>query len=242
MRPAVHVACSPRALRAEPVGGEFYQVSAASTRLRDLVDRADAGDLAVLRRLRIARGGPVPVVVDQRPRLRAIDLEALPHRLLAVVVALDQRLAGDVVLALDLRRIELDVVGAARGGVHAAPAHALDDLVVGHVDLEHVVDRARRPPSSLRPAGWCAGSRRTDSPCAQSGCFRRSLTRPMMMSSETSWPASITFFAARPSGVPALTAARSMSPVEICGMPNFSLMKFACVPLPAPGGPEGSSA
>jgi hypothetical protein len=29
--------------------------------------------------------------------------------------------------------------------------------------------------------------------------------------------ASITFLAARPSGVPALTAARSMSPVEICG-------------------------
>ena len=41
----------------------------------------------------------------------------------------------------------------------------------------------------------------------------------MMMSSETSAPLSITFFAARPSGVPAFTAARSMSPVEICGMP-----------------------
>src|SRR5688572_15583439 len=60
----------------------------------------------------------------------------------------------------------------------------------------------------------------------------------MMMSSETRWPASITFFAATPSGVPAFTAARSMSPVEIWGMPNFSRMKFACVPLPAPGGPR----
>ena len=47
----------------------------------------------------------------------------------------------------------------------------------------------------------------------------------MMMSSETSAPLSITFFAARPSGVPAFTAARSMSPVEICGMPNASVMK-----------------
>ncbi len=46
------------------------------------------------------------------------------------------------------------------------------------------------------------------------------------------------FLASRPSGVPALTAARSMSPVEICGMPNFSLMKLAWVPLPAPGGPN----
>src|SRR4051812_7813711 len=59
-----------------------------------------------------------------------------------------------------------------------------------------------------------------------------------MMSSDTSWPPSITFFAATPSGVPAFTAARSMSPVEICGMPNFALMKPACVPLPAPGGPR----
>src|SRR6185436_7151933 len=60
----------------------------------------------------------------------------------------------------------------------------------------------------------------------------------MMMSSEISWPESITFFASLPSGVPAFTAARSMSPVEICGMPNFSRMNCACVPLPAPGGPR----
>jgi len=39
-----------------------------------------------------------------------------------------------------------------------------------------------------------------------------------MTSSDTSWPASMIFLAASPSGVPALTAARSMSPVEICGM------------------------
>src|SRR6185436_7542823 len=60
----------------------------------------------------------------------------------------------------------------------------------------------------------------------------------MMMSSDTSWPASITFFAATPRGVPAFTAARSMSPVEICGMANFSRRNLACVPLPAPGGPS----
>jgi hypothetical protein len=40
-----------------------------------------------------------------------------------------------------------------------------------------------------------------------------------MISSLTREPESITFFASRPRGVPALTAARSMSPVEICGMP-----------------------
>jgi hypothetical protein len=56
-------------------------------------------------------------------------------------------------------------------------------------------------------------------PLAQSGWAMRSFTRPMMMSSLTSAPVSITFLAASPSGVPAFAAARSMSPVEICGMP-----------------------
>jgi hypothetical protein len=45
-------------------------------------------------------------------------------------------------------------------------------------------------------------------------------------------------FAFIPSSLPALIAARSMSPVEICGMPYFLQMKLACVPLPAPGGPN----
>src|SRR3954462_1857172 len=59
-----------------------------------------------------------------------------------------------------------------------------------------------------------------------------------MMSSETSCPASMIFPASIPRGVFAARAARSMSPVEICGMPNFSRMKLAWVPLPAPGGPR----
>src|SRR3990172_5357383 len=51
----------------------------------------------------------------------------------------------------------------------------------------------------------------------------------------------MSFFVFRPSSLPALTAARSMSPVEICGMPYFWVMKPACVPLPAPGGPKNMS-
>ena len=85
--------------------------------------------------------GPLAVVADQRLGLLVIDLKALQDGLFLVVVALDQRLAGDVVLALDLGRIELDVIGAAGGDVHATTAHAGDDLAVRHVDFEHVVDR-----------------------------------------------------------------------------------------------------
>src|SRR4051812_27593394 len=83
----------------------------------DFLDRAAAGDLPVL------RAELALVVVDQRPRLGAVDLEALAHRVLAVVVALHQRLAGEVVAPVALGRIELDVVAAARGRVHAPAAH-----------------------------------------------------------------------------------------------------------------------
>src|SRR6187399_1260429 len=59
-----------------------------------------------------------------------------------------------------------------------------------------------------------------------------------MMSSETRLPESITFLAATPSGVPAAIAARSMSPVDTCGIECACVMKVAWVPLPAPGGPR----
>src|SRR5690242_13842480 len=44
-------------------------------------------------------------------------------------------------------------------------------------------------------------------------------------------------FACLPSSVPWLTLARKMSPVEILGIPRCAEMNWACVPLPAPGGP-----
>jgi hypothetical protein len=44
--------------------------------------------------------------------------------------------------------------------------------------------------------------------------------------------------ASKPNGVPALTAARSMSPVEIWGMSYFLQMNAAWVPFPAPGAPS----
>ena len=55
-------------------------------------------------------------------------------------------------------------------------------------------------------------------PFLQSSFAIRSFTRPKMISSETSLPASITALACLPSSVPALIAALNISPVEICGM------------------------
>src|SRR5438105_21668 len=42
----------------------------------------------------------------------------------------------------------------------------------------------------------------------------------------------------RPSGVAARTASRSSAPVEMCGIPQVRARRTACVPLPAPGGPN----
>jgi hypothetical protein len=49
--------------------------------------------------------------------------------------------AGHVVLAFDLRRVELDVIGAARSQVSTATGHAVDDVAIRHVDFEHEFDR-----------------------------------------------------------------------------------------------------
>jgi hypothetical protein len=106
----------------------------------DLLDLADAGDLHVSGRGLVPGFGPPGVVLDQRLGLFVVDRQALADGLLPVVVALDQGLSGRVVLSLDLGRVEEDVIGAARREVHAAAAHAADDLVVLDVDLHHRVD------------------------------------------------------------------------------------------------------
>src|SRR5689334_4174247 len=91
VRPAVMLSPRKRARILSAKRGE--------SALPDLLDRAEARDFAILRRARLAARGPAPVVVDERARLRAIHLKPLLHRVLAIVVALDQRLAGHVVLA-----------------------------------------------------------------------------------------------------------------------------------------------
>ena len=60
------------------------------------------------------------------------------------------------------------------------------------------------------------------------------------MSSETSWPASITALALRPSSVPRATASRSRSPEDTCGTPYLACRRCACVPLPEPGAPSNT--
>src|SRR6185312_8992051 len=74
-----------------------------------------------------------------------------------------------------------------------------------------------------------------------SASVMRSSSMPSTMSSETSLPDSMTALALRPSGVPAFTAARRRSPVEMCGTLSSAFSIAAWVPLPEPGAPSKTS-
>src|SRR5262249_47935699 len=78
-------------------------------------------------------------------------------------------------------------------------------------------------------------------PFLASGWSMRSETMATTTSSGTSSPRSMMSLARSPTGVAALTAARSMSPVESWTIPCLSTSRCACVPFPAPGGPSRMS-
>src|SRR5580658_1474156 len=64
--------------------------------------------------------------------------------------------------------------------------------------------------------------------------------RSMTVASGTSAPAAIRSTSSAGS-LPAALAARSMSPVEICGIFHWAQTRFACVPLPEAGGPTNTT-
>src|SRR5450432_2710210 len=105
------------------------------------VDTPQSIDLAIFGRTWITCRRPFGVVVDEWLLLRMINGQSIQHRRLLIIDTLDQVLSSDVILARYFRRIELDVIRAARSHMNAPTAHALDDRTVGYVDLQHVVDR-----------------------------------------------------------------------------------------------------
>src|SRR5919112_4847661 len=120
--------------------------------------------------------------------------------------------------------------------------------LVRRARISSSVTSKKSTASIRRPRSWsrrstpsaCGMVRTTPSkmtPLAASGLASCSRTIPMMISSLTRCPASITDLARRPSGVPRLTASRSRSPVANFGKPRASANRAPCVPFPAPGGP-----
>ena len=105
----------------------------------------------------------------------------------------------------------------------AAPAHALDDHRVGHVDLEHVIECHA---GVAQRVGLRNGARKAVEQVAVAaiGLAQAVAHQPDDDFVGHQPPESMTFFAESPSGDPAFTAERSMSPVEICGMAQASQM------------------
>jgi len=73
---------------------------------------------------------------------------------------------------------------------------------------------------------------------AASGWLQRLRTIPFTMSSPTRRPLAMISFAALPSGVPAFSSARKISPVETAGIPKICVMTAPWVPFAARRGPE----
>lgn len=83
----------------------------------------------------------VLVVADDGGGLLVVGGETLLERVGVVVGALDEGLAGEVVLHVDLGRVEGAVVGAARGGVDEAAGDAGDQQGVVDLELDGVLQR-----------------------------------------------------------------------------------------------------
>ena len=123
-------------------------------------------------------------VVEHRRGLGVVLAQAIADDRLGVVAALDERAAAAIADAGDPRRLGDDVIArlAALAGAAARDAH--DQLLVGGVEHQDVVEllavlaqHARRAP---RPAGRCAEIRRAGSrarcPAAPSRSAMRSST------------------------------------------------------------------
>jgi hypothetical protein len=130
-------------------------------------------------------GRQLLVEVHQRLGLAVVDRQAMTHGFFLVVVALDQVFTGDVVLAFHFRRVVLNVVGAARGQVHAATGHA---LTISSSSTAISTTASMSTPAATMASAWgmVRGKPSNRKPLAQSGWAMRSLTRLMIRSSETS--------------------------------------------------------
>ena len=119
----------------------------------------------------------------------------------------------------------------------------------GAVQFQHCPNQAKlrdlsfcsdpcRIETSASACGIVRGKPSKTKPLSQSESTILSRTIPRTTSSGTRPPDSIICLATSPKAVCSLTAARNISPVDICGILKLSTINFACVPLPAPGGPN----
>ena len=144
------------------------------------------------------------------------------------------------------RRCVGHVVGVARLAADEAPGQTPHELVAVHLDVEHARDpRAALGQQAVERSGLVERAREAVEheaarPRPAARCARASM--PIVTSSGTSSPRSMYERARRPSSLSLRRCSRNMSPVAMCGTPLAAATAAAWVPLPAPGGPNRSTA
>jgi hypothetical protein len=191
------------------------------------------------------------VVFQNGNGLFVVSLQSLCESRRGIILALHQKIPRFIVLhgiwnwlstGIQFHRLGwgvLDMVRATRILVDPTPSDALFQNRVGNFQFNHLGDtRSFLSQHLVKSLGlWQRTNPSKMNPNRQSGSLMRSRMIPTTISSLTSPPAFMTASAFFPTSVPAETAARNMSPVESCGMPNKSSILGPCVPFPAPGGP-----
>src|SRR5699024_10453511 len=88
----------------------------------------------------ISTSGPLGVVIDQRSSLFFIYLETLTYGFFFVIIALHQRLtAYDIGVCL-FGGIKDNVVGATTGWMDTTAADALNDFLLGDIELNDKIE------------------------------------------------------------------------------------------------------
>ena len=70
-----------------------------------------------------------------------VNLQPFAHGLFFIIIALNQRFAGNIIFAFFFGRIKNNVIGSAAGKMGPASAHPFDDFIIRHIDVDHGIDR-----------------------------------------------------------------------------------------------------
>ena len=148
---------------------------------------------------------------------------------------LNQRAAADVAYTFHLGRDRHNVVTGATLLADTAAAHPLQDLLVGDLQVDHSV---KNDAGLVQRFGLGNGPGHTVKDIALFAVFRLQTFVNDANDDLVRNQVAIYSLAFNPIGVPSLTAARRILPVEIVGIPSFWFRMAAWVPLPAPGAPN----
>ena len=109
--------------------------------MKNFLDIACAGD--------VSQQTPLFVIGNKRGRLLPVDLQSRSDGLFLVVLALDNLTTAFIAHPLDVRGAEGHMVGLLAILTGPSPGEAANELIVAHLNIHDMVDRASRLPQGL---------------------------------------------------------------------------------------------